>query len=334
MIEVKNLSKTYQDKNSQVKALKSTSLKIKEGTIFGIIGHSGAGKSTLIRCLNLLEQPTTGEVIVDGMNLTKLPPQQLRTARRKIGMIFQHFNLLSSRTVFDNVAFPLEIAGVSKDVIDKKVNNLLDLVGLQEKANFFPKQLSGGQKQRVGIARALANDPKVLLCDEATSALDPDTTQSILNLLQDINTKLNLTIVLITHEMQVIKEICHEVAVINDGHIVEQGPVLSVFTRPQHQVTKNFIKNIMKTQLPDKLYHGDNLIVQVSFIGQVAFQPIVAEMIQQFNVKANIIYGQVDHIRDTLFGTMTIELLGSAQITDQAIAFLQQNGLEVQVVKK
>jgi len=223
MIELKNLQKTYQGDNGSLEALRGVSVHVREGEIYGVIGKSGAGKSTLIRCINMLERPTSGSVIVDGEELTTMPERQLRDVRKKIGMIFQHFNLLSSRTVYDNVAFPLELAGKTVSEIEAAVTPLLELVGLADKRNQYPAQLSGGQKQRVGIARALANRPKVLLCDEATSALDPQTTHSILELLKDINQKFNLTIVIITHEMQVIKEICDRVAVIENGLIIEEG---------------------------------------------------------------------------------------------------------------
>ncbi|MBN9336853.1 MAG: ATP-binding cassette domain-containing protein, partial [Chryseobacterium sp.] len=233
MIELLNVSKRFTTKNRIIQALSNVSLTVEKGEIFGVIGSSGAGKSTLIRCVNLLEKPNEGKVIVDNVELTKLSEAQLTLERRKIAMIFQHFNLLSSRTVFDNVAFPLELEGKSKSEIKEKVDSLLELVGLKEKAKDYPANLSGGQKQRVAIARALANDPKVLLCDEATSALDPATTKSILQLLKSINQKLNLTILLITHEMEVIKSICDKVAVIDNGQLVEQGKVEQIFIHPE-----------------------------------------------------------------------------------------------------
>ena len=248
MIRLEHVSKTFTTKSGYVHAVKDISLDINEGEIFGIIGFSGAGKSTLVRCMNLLERPEEGSVIVDDKNLLELDGAQLREMRKKIGMIFQHFNLMRSRTVAQNVAFPLKKSGLSKEEIRQKVMELLELVDLSEKANVYPSQLSGGQKQRVAIARSLANDPKVLLCDEATSALDPQTTHSILKLIKDINRKLNLTVVLITHEMGVVKEICDRVAVMEDGHIVEEGSIVEVFTHPQAKVTKNlFCKHIFHT---------------------------------------------------------------------------------------
>jgi len=241
MIELKNVTKHFYQKNREVVALSEVSLLVPEGKIFGVIGASGAGKSTLIRCVNLLERPTSGAVIVDGKSLMDLSSTALAKERRHIGMIFQHFNLLSSRTVSENVAFPLELEGRSKQQINERVLELLTLVGLEDKAQDYPASLSGGQKQRVAIARTLATSPKVLLCDEATSALDPATTKSILVLLKDINQRLNITILLITHEMRVVKSICDEVAVISLGKLIEQGTVEEVFTRPKHELTKEFI---------------------------------------------------------------------------------------------
>lgn len=243
MIELINISKRFREKNREIHALSELNLYVPEGKIFGVIGASGAGKSTLIRCVNLLERPDSGSVRVDGKSLMDLKPSDLAKERRHIGMIFQHFNLLASRTVFENIAFPLELEGWSTAQIKSRVSELLDLVGLTEKAADYPARLSGGQKQRVAIARTLATSPKVLLCDEATSALDPATTQSILLLLKDLNTRLNITILLITHEMRVVKKICDEVAVISAGRLIEQGPVGEVFAHPKHELTKEFIQD-------------------------------------------------------------------------------------------
>ena len=245
MIKLSHIEKTYDSPSGPVKALKGIDLEIARGEIFGIIGLSGAGKSTLVRCINMLERPTAGQVFVDGKELTKLTSSELREARKDIGMIFQHFNLLSSATVYENIAFPLKLAGVSAAKIEEKVRPLLKLVGLESKADQYPSQLSGGQKQRVGIARALASEPKVLLCDEATSALDPQTTKAILELIRDINRKLQLTVVVITHEMQVVKDICDKVAVIDKGVIAEQGSVIDIFTNPQQPITKEFISVLL-----------------------------------------------------------------------------------------
>ena len=241
MIQLKNISKSFISKNVKVDAVKNVDLTIVEGEIFGIIGFSGAGKSTLVRCINLLERPTKGDVIVNNKNLMKLSEKELRNERKKIGMIFQHFNLMKSRTVYENISYPLRGTNLNKDQINDKVRSLLKLVDLEDKADAYPSQLSGGQKQRVAIARALSNDPKVLLCDESTSALDPQTTKSILNLLKEVNRKFGITIVIITHEMQVVKEICHRVAVMENGEIVEEGDMFDIFALPKKEITKDFI---------------------------------------------------------------------------------------------
>ena len=289
MIKLSNIRKTY---DGSTYALQGINLDIAKGEIYGIIGKSGAGKSTLIRCINMLEAPTAGEVVVDGLNLTKMADNQLRLARKDIGMIFQHFNLLSSATVYENVAFPLKLSGKSAKEIQDKVLPLLELVGLESKKDQYPAQLSGGQKQRVGIARALANNPKVLLCDEATSALDPQTTKSILDLLKDINQSLQLTIVLITHEMQVIKEICDKVAVIENGKIIEQGPVIDIFSKPQQETTRDFISAIINHDLPE-IFQGTefspepinngHLVLRISFMGHSTEEPIIAGLIRRFD---------------------------------------------------
>ncbi|WP_407717533.1 methionine ABC transporter ATP-binding protein [Inconstantimicrobium porci] len=263
MIELKNVSKTFAKGKEHVKAVDNVSLSIKDGEIYGIIGFSGAGKSTLVRCINLLEKPDCGEVIVDNIDLMKLKEKELRKVRQHIGMIFQHFNLMKSRTVFDNVAYPLRHTGLSKEDIKEKVSSLLNLVELEDKAASYPSQLSGGQKQRVAIARSLANNPDILLCDEATSALDPQTTLSILKLLKSVNKKLNITIVVITHEMEVIKEICDTVAVVEDGHVVEQGSVFDVFSDPKQQITKKFISTTSNIQNIYELINQNESIVQL-----------------------------------------------------------------------
>ena len=284
MIKLSHIEKVYDSPSGPVKALKDISLHIKEGEIYGIIGLSGAGKSTLVRCINLLERPTSGEVIVDGKDMMALSNSELREARKDIGMIFQHFNLLSSATVFDNIAFPLTLANTPKEKITAKVTELLELVGLADKADKYPSQLSGGQKQRVGIARALASEPKVLLCDEATSALDPQTTKAILELIKDINEKLKLTVVVITHEMQVIKDICDKVAVIEKGLIAENGPVLEVFTDPQKPITKEFISVLLSNELPtgiepDEVFSEpapDRMTMcRITYIGETSNTPVV-----------------------------------------------------------
>jgi len=341
MIELVNVEKTYYSKAGDIHALHKTSLSIKAGEIFGIIGLSGAGKSTLVRCINMLEKPTAGQVFVDGQELTAMSEAQLRKARQSIGMIFQHFNLLASRTVYDNIAFPLEIQGLSKSEIDKRVRPLLELVQLESRANYYPSQLSGGQKQRVGIARALASNPKVLLCDEATSALDPQTTKSILHLLQDINKKMNLTIVLITHQMEVVKTICDRVAVIESGDIIEEGPMIDVFTNPQHPTTKEFTKSVINAELPDIVKQmklsdtyteGSKLLVRISFIGDSASEPIISGMVKHFDVDVSIISGNTDQLKDVLFGTLLIEISGNRERIKNALEYLHQQHLKTEVI--
>lgn len=338
VIQIRDLTKIYHSAAGEVKALDNVSLRVRKGEIYGIIGFSGAGKSTLIRCVNMLEKPTAGSILVNNQEMTTLNESQLRAARQKIGMIFQHFNLLSSRTVFDNVAFPLEISGASKQAIKEKVTNLLELVGLADKANYYPSQLSGGQKQRVGIARALANDPLVLLCDEATSALDPATTHSILELLKDINRKLDLTILMITHEMKVISEICDSVAVIEKSKIIEEGLVIDVFTQPKHPTTRRFVQTIINTDVPENIKarlvkQGQGQIIRVSFIGDSTAEPIISNLVKNFAVDVNILYGNIDQIQDTPFGMLIIELLGAKANCDKAVDYLQKQGLRIEVLK-
>ncbi len=340
LIQIEHLTKIFETPSHQVLALDDVTLSINKGEIFGIIGLSGAGKSTLIRCINMLENPTQGSIHVDGQQITSLERRELRSARQKIGMIFQHFNLLSSRTVFDNILFPLEIAGVPSAQAKAKVNELLELVGLTDKAQVYPGQLSGGQKQRVGIARALANDPKVLLSDEATSALDPQTTRSILKLLKDINHQLNLTILLITHDMNVIKQVCDRVAVIDNSRIVEIGDVLSVFTNPATPTSHSFINAVVKNDIPEDLtlakMHPQGLptrLIRVSFIGSSAGQPIISSMIRRYDIDVNILYGNIDRVKDTPFGNLVLELIGEASLLDQSMAYLRECGLEIEVLK-
>ncbi|MEG2765494.1 MAG: methionine ABC transporter ATP-binding protein [Acidaminococcaceae bacterium] len=341
MIELRAVEKIYQSKHGDIHALRKTTLHVNAGEIFGVIGQSGAGKSTLIRCINMLETPTSGQVIVDGKELTAMSNTELRQARQHIGMIFQHFNLLASRTVYDNIAFPLEIQGLSKATIKAKVEPLLELVGLEDRCKHYPSQLSGGQKQRVGIARALASDPKVLLCDEATSALDPQTTKSILDLLKDINKRMNLTIVMITHQMEVVKEICDRVAVIENGEIIEEGSMFDLFTSPQTPTTKDFIKSVNNTELPALLKNvplsqtytdGSKLIVRLSFIGNSAGEPLISSLVKKFDVDVSILYGNIDSIKDTPYGTLLIELYGNSVSTKAALEYLHARNLKIEVI--
>ena len=344
MIELRGITQTYQGPQGPVEALKGIDLTIQPSEVFGIIGKSGAGKSSLVRVINLLNRPTTGQVIVGGQDLTQLNDAQLREARREIGMVFQHFNLLSSRTVFDNAALPLELAGMDKAAIRARVNPLLELVGLAHLADRYPAQISGGQKQRVGIARALASRPKVLLSDEATSALDPETTRSILDLLRQVNRELGLTVVLITHQMQVIKQVADRVAVIEAGRIVEQGRVLDVFTRPQQAITKSLIDEILPQELPASvLDHVRKLagqlsagrtgqLLRLSYAGDSAYQPILSQLIRQFGVDMSILHGQVDEIQDETFGSLAVYASGEADSVRGAVAHLRAGGVEVEEV--
>jgi D-methionine transport system ATP-binding protein len=337
VIQLRNLYKDYIVDGKTVPALRGIDFTIEKGEIFGIIGHSGAGKSTLIRCINLLERPTSGSVVVDGVDLTTLDDRKLQEQRRQIGMIFQHFNLLSSATVAENVAFPLKLAKRPKAEIDKKVAELLALVGLQEHGNKYPAQLSGGQKQRVGIARALASDPKVLLCDEATSALDPQTTNSILALLRDINRKLGITVVLITHEMHVIRSICDRVAVIDGGQIVESGKVLDVFLKPQHPTTREFVEQVADSmELREAVAHekaaGDRTIVRITFLGEQTYQPILFQTMQETGTSFVILQGTISRMKDTPYGQLVVELDGDDTRSKQTIDVLRQRGLEVEVI--
>ncbi|CAM3635025.1 methionine ABC transporter ATP-binding protein [Cohnella lubricantis] len=335
MIQLKNVSKVFYQNKHKIEAVKNVTLEVQQGEIFGIIGFSGAGKSTLIRCINFLERPTEGTVSINGVDLASLKEGQLRKTRRKIGMIFQTFNLLSSNTVFDNVATPLRLAGAPRNEINRKVGELLEIVGLKEKEAMYPSQLSGGQKQRVAIARALASDPEILLCDEATSALDPQTTESILELLLEINRKYHITIVLITHEMHVIKKICDRVAVMENGKVVEQGKVLDVFSRPQQAITKNFIKTIFDVNLPESLLaqikqHDDpGQLLRISFAGDHVAEPILAELAVKFALRPNIMYGNITQIKDTTFGTLVIRVTGEPAAIQAGIDYL--SGLELQI---
>ncbi|MCA1065226.1 methionine ABC transporter ATP-binding protein [Rossellomorea aquimaris] len=332
MIEIRNLVKTYKTKKQTVVGVDNVSVKIEKGEIFGIVGYSGAGKSSLLRCLNLLETPTSGEIIIDGQDFTKLNSKQLRLARQKTSMIFQHFHLIKSKTVFDNLAFALKAARVPKGKIKPRVDELLDMVGLSDKADAYPSQLSGGQKQRVGIARALANDPSVLLCDEATSALDPNTTKSILKLLKKINRELGLTIVLITHEMEVVKEICDRMAVMQDGKIVEEGPVYDLFAEPKQPLTKQFIETILQFELPPHLVQSrKGKLIKIQFKGTIAEESVVSEVFQRYKVRGNILHGKIEYIQDVPLGIFIMELIGSPDELESAIRYitLKTQSLEV-----
>ncbi|WP_304331477.1 methionine ABC transporter ATP-binding protein [Brachyspira innocens] len=343
MIVLENVSKIFKtEKNKQLNAVNNVSLKIEKGEIYGIIGFSGAGKSTLVRCINLLERPTSGKVYIDGEEITALKPRELRQKRKKIGMIFQQFNLFASRTVFKNVAYPLRYRGLSKDEIEKKVMSLLELVDIKEKAYVYPSQLSGGQKQRVAIARALANDPQILLCDEATSALDPQTTSSILKLLKKLNENLGITIVVITHEMNVVKELCHRVAVMNKGNLIEEGDIFEVFSHPKNKITQDFIDT---TSNLSKIYtlveEKDNItkikagecIVRLKYKKESVGEALVSYVSRKFNVDLNIIFGNVEIIDDSLLGGLVVIMHEKEKggITN-TLNFLQEQKIDVEVI--
>ncbi|WP_423190451.1 methionine ABC transporter ATP-binding protein [Alkalibacterium sp. f15] len=342
MIELKNVDVTFQDGKQTVKAVRDVSLKIDKGDIYGIVGYSGAGKSTLVRTINLLQRPTSGSVIVDAQELSTLPAKSLRTARKKIGMIFQHFNLMRARTVTGNVAYPLRKSGLSKKEINDKVDDLLELVGLADKKHTYPSQLSGGQKQRVAIARALANDPEVLLCDEATSALDPKTTSSILELLKRLNKQLSLTIVIITHEMQVVKEICNKVAVMDDGEVVEQGDLVSLFTAPKEALTHEFIDTATHLdQALEKLrkhptlldLSADDVLANITYVGASTGTPLIASLYAQFGVTTNILYGNVEILQQTPVGNLIVVFSGEKRQREKAVAYLESNNIVVKRIQ-
>lgn len=338
MIEFIDTSKKYKVNKQEIHALDHINLKVNKGDIFGVIGFSGAGKSTLIRTVNLLEVPTEGKVIVDGKELTKLTKKQIREEKKNIGMIFQHFNLLHSKTVFDNVAMPLTISGVNKKEIKKRVDEVLQFVGIEDKANVFIDQLSGGQKQRVGIARALVTNPKILLCDEATSALDPQTTKSILNLLKRVNRKYGITILIITHEMEVIHEICNRVAVMEKGQIIESGSVLEIFSNPQTETTKNFVQSVVRDEVPVSIFDqlkeakANRRIFKLKFIGVNVGQPVVSEVAKKFNVDINVLFGNITELQQIPFGNLIIELIGNFSEMEKAVQYINDKNVQIEEV--
>ncbi|MDV2078968.1 methionine ABC transporter ATP-binding protein [Marinobacter xestospongiae] len=335
MIEFDQVQKSYEVGGRAIPALKATSMTVAAGEVFGIVGHSGAGKSTLVRLINLLERPTGGRILIDGKNVTDYNAEQLRGFRRKVGMIFQHFNLLSSKTVADNIAFPMKLAGIySRQQIRDRVDELLARVGLSDHASKYPSQLSGGQKQRVGIARALACRPSILLCDEATSALDPQTTQSVLRLLADINRELGLTIVLITHEMDVVRRVCDRVAVMDAGEVVELGAVSDVFLHPEHPTTRDFVfesENIDRDELQEDLSHAEGRILRLTFRGESTYKPLLGKVARESGVDFSILSGRIDHIKDTPYGQLTLSLVGGD--LDIAMAALKAADVHVEVLR-
>ena len=341
MIKLEHVSKTFGRETDGVHAVRDVAIHIAPGEIFGIIGYSGAGKSTLVRCINLLERPTAGTVTVDGQELTRMPERELRQARKKISMIFQLFNLMPSRTVEQNVAFPLKGSGLSREETDRKVRELLELVGLPDKAEAYPSQLSGGQKQRVAIARALASDPKVLLCDEATSALDPQTTQSILRLIRDINQKTGITVVVITHEMAVVKEICHRVAVMDKGRVVEEGSVFEVFSNPQQPVTRSFIATTSNLGKIEELIAANDPIVAVKpgeIVARLNYgqsnvsEAAISEVSRRFNVDVSIIFSNTEILDGQPLGGLVALISGDK--VGEAIGYLSEKNVMVEVLKR
>ncbi|WP_180003142.1 MULTISPECIES: methionine ABC transporter ATP-binding protein [unclassified Acinetobacter] len=334
MIEFKDISKQYELKGQTLRALNRINLQIPTGSIFGIIGYSGAGKSTLIRLINLLERPTSGQVIINGTDFTALDAKSLRQERTQIGMIFQHFNLMQTKTVVANIEMPMKLLGWSKAEREKRLEELLDFIDLKHKRHAFPDELSGGQKQRVGIARALANHPKILLCDEATSALDPQTTKSVLQLLKRINQEQGITIVMVTHEMDVIETVCDYVAVMEKGDVIETGSTLQIFSQPQHPTTKNFIQTVLQQNLPVNILanlenQNHHSIYCLKFLGSSAQETVIQGVIKQFDISLNILFANMTEINGSVIGQMFIQLLGDpAQIT-AAMQYLRDNGVQV-----
>ncbi|MBM7553556.1 methionine ABC transporter ATP-binding protein [Thalassobacillus pellis] len=338
MIDFQGVSKVYEHNGNDLRAVDQVDLTIQKGEIFGVIGFSGAGKSTLVRLVNLLEVPSEGRVLVNGEDLTRLPKPELRKVRKRIGMIFQHFNLLESKTVRHNVAFPLSIAGTPKKEINKRVEEILDFVGLTDKADQYPDELSGGQKQRVGIARALATSPDILLCDEATSALDPETTKSILKLLRRVRDEYGITILMITHEMNVVREVCDRIAVMESGRVIEQGSIFDLFSNPQHPTTKNFVRTVMENEIPASILEGiekrgaSRHIYRVTFVDESAGQPVLSQIAKKFAVEVNVLFGQITELQGIPFGHLVVELQGEDKEVLKAIDYIQRT-VTVQEVK-
>jgi D-methionine transport system ATP-binding protein len=341
MIELRGVSKTFHGART-VEAVRDVSLSIASGEIFGVIGYSGAGKSTLVRCINLLEKPDSGEVLIDGQDLMKLSVGELRNVRKKIGMIFQHFNLFRSRTVEGNAAFPLKYSGMSNAETSARVEELLELVGLGDKGRAYPSQLSGGQKQRAGIARALATNPAVLLCDEATSALDPQTTKSILELLKELNRKLGITIIIITHEMNVIKSICGRAAVMDKGRIIECGSIFDIFSNPQNQISRDFIAttsclskiyDLLEQDSPLVRLAPNQTLARFSYVGRNTVDALISTASVRFGVKLNIIFGDLDIIQETPMGGLIIIMEGEAEPLAQTTEWFREKGVNVEVLK-
>lgn len=337
MIKLENVTKEFPSKNGTVKAVNNVNLEVKKGEIHGVIGYSGAGKSTLIRCVNLLEKPTSGHVYINGKDMTGLSQEELRKTRQKIGMIFQHFNLLKTASVYDNIAIPLKLLGYDKSEVDERVNKYLEIVDLSDKKNSYPSQLSGGQKQRVAIARALSQDPEVLLSDEATSALDPETTNSILDLLLKINRELGITILLITHEMGVIQKICDHVYVLENGEIIEQGSAIELFTKPRKETTKKFLNTISQRKLSVNVISQLKLngkVCRLTFVGDSTGKPLLSKLSKEFNVEPNILTANIIELKNGIIGNLVIHLIGDEKEINNAIAFLKEQNVGVEELEE
>jgi D-methionine transport system ATP-binding protein len=333
MIKFENVSITFNTKKATVNAVRNVSFEVNKGDIFGIVGTSGAGKSTLLRTVNLLEKPCSGRVNVDGIDITVLDEPLLRKARQKIGMIFQHYNLIHTKTVYENVSLPMKISGKSAKEISKRVPELLEIVGLSDKAQVYPVQLSGGQKQRVGIARALANESQLLLCDEPTSALDLETTKSILELIHDINKKYGITVLLISHEMDVIKSICSRVAVMSAGEVVELNDVYSIFSNPQHEITKQLVRHSLNLEIPEGILRDiEGKLVKVIYRGTSALNPILSNAIRKYPIDINILHGRIEYINNQPMGILLVNINGENNEVVKIIHYLKENTAATEVI--
>ncbi|MCR8969945.1 methionine ABC transporter ATP-binding protein [Facklamia sp. 7083-14-GEN3] len=341
MIELKNVSVTFEKENRKIQAVSDVSLQIQAGEIFGIVGYSGAGKSTLVRTINLLQRPSSGQVIINGVDLVQLSAAELRKARKNIGMIFQHFNLMNSRTVAENVAFPLKDLNLSTAEKEAKVSSLLEKVGILDKAQAYPEQLSGGQKQRVAIARALATDPSILLCDEATSALDPKTTHSILDLLRQLNQELGLSIIMITHDMNVVKNLCHRVAVMAEGQVIEENGIVEMFTQSQNPLTQEFINmathfdwdyELVLEEMREANTLNDYFIARLSFVGHEVTEPFIAQLARDYQVHCNILYGNIEALRGSFVGNLVVTVEAKAADWEKSLVFLEKHQVNVEIL--
>ena len=332
MVRLENIMVEFKNKKHTFNAVNNVDLEIQEGEVFGIVGTSGAGKSTLLRTINLLQKPTLGKIWINGEDITSYSGAALRNIRHKIGMIFQHFNLIHTKTVFENIAFPMLISGVSKEIIAQRVPSLLELVGLSDKTNVYPSKLSGGQKQRVGIARALANNPRILLCDEPTSALDLETTNAILELLKNINVQLGITTILITHEMDVIKKICTKVAVMDKGTVVEMGNVYDIFALPKHPFTKKLVAHTLNLELPPRILENTSgSLIKVVYNGKRAEEPILSDAIRIFGININVLHGKIEYIDEKPLGILILNIDAKASKIEEILAYLRERTASAEI---